>query len=322
MRKLILAIGLTAVILVGCGQENLQRSNPLDPQFGGNGVVVGSFFLNGQPMSGVTVFTTPATKTATTNSDGTYMLSIAPGTYTVLAQAPWFNPISSTQQAVIAGSTINVNFNPPNMTPNYHAPCGPEGFENYTSATSPGSPWSNISSGGTVFVDSSTSSAGIKSCMFDSGSLANQYSKLELYGLNTTGVRVSAKIKTDQFSLISNMKIGVTNMSSQTTEFGFDGSAADYVKYLLPSGFTGTPFVSPFPACNEWYYLYFEVNYEDRTARFELWNQNKTIKMMDSGTLTFSGTYGSIDKFYIKNSNYSSGTTINTYIDEIEIIKK
>ena len=322
MRKLFFAIGLTVIVFVGCGQDNLQRTNPLDPMFSGNGTFRGSFFLNGQPMSGVTVFTTPATKSAMTDSMGAYTISVPAGTYTVLAQAPWYSPVSSTQQAVTSGATVNVNFNPPNMTPNFHNPCSPEGFENYISATSPGSPWSNTSSGGTIYVDSGTSSAGVKSCRFDSGSSANEYSRLELYGLNTKGVRVSAKVKTDQFSLVCNIKIGVANTGSNPTEFGFDSSAADYVKYVLPTGLVGTPFVSPFPAVNSWYFLYFEVDYETNSAKFELWDQTRTVKMMDSGTLNFVGSFGNIDKFYIKNSNSTPATTINTYVDEVEIIKK
>jgi len=323
MRKYIfLCVVIPGLFLAGCGEENLQRSNPLDPQYSGNGVVVGSFFLNGQPMSGVSVFTTPATKTAMTDSMGAYTLSIPAGTYTVLAQAPWYAPVSSTQQAVTLGTTINVNFNPPNMTPNYVSPCIPDGFELYPSNFAPMAPWNCVSTGtGGITVDNAIFAMGVRSCRMHSGSNTGNNSKLQLFGINTKGVRITAKVRTE--NLNCNYKIGVSDPSGQTTEFGFDGLAFDKVRYKLPSGYTNDQTVTGGAiAVGTWYLISIEIDYETKLAVFQLWDSSKTTKYVDSGSISLSGTLGTIDKFYISNTNFTPAIDVTAYIDEITLVKK
>ncbi|MFH1073555.1 MAG: carboxypeptidase-like regulatory domain-containing protein [Candidatus Firestonebacteria bacterium] len=305
-------------ILCGCGPENLQRSNPLDPQYnagGETGTIEGTCFVETQPAVGANISTTPTTKNVQTDANGRYTLpGLSSGPYSVKAEVPWYTPYNSSTTQVVSDSITKVDIVIPSTNHNYQPPCIPEGFETYTPSLAPPTPWSISVSGGSVYVDGSCSSNGTKSCRLYSGSLGT-YAKLQLFGLNASkGVRVTAKMRTD--NLTGDIKIGVSDTGSKTTEFGFNNSTS--VKYLLPSGAVATPSLAATLTANTWYTFFFELDYETKTARFELWDRYKTTCHYNSNTVYFTDTFSTIDKFYISNTNSSSVANI----DEIEVIKK
>ena len=154
-----------------------------------------------------------------------------------------------------------------------------------------------------------------------SGSNTGNNSKLQLFGINTKGVRITAKVRTE--NLNCNYKIGVSDPSGQTTEFGFDGLAFDKVRYKLPSGYTNDQTVTGGAiAVGTWYLISIEIDYETKLAVFQLWDSSKTTKYVDSGSISLSGTLGTIDKFYISNTNFTPAIDVTAYIDEITLVKK
>ena len=316
MRNLFtIVLALSVVIIFGCGPENLQRSNLLDPEADGVTSIAGKCLVGTLPVAGVSIYTNPTSKAGVTDSNGWYTLTgLAAGSYSVVGAAPWYAAYTSTAYSIASGSRITVNMNI--ATPNYQAPCIPEDFETYTSAFAPPTPWNTSTSGGTVLVIYGFASSGSKSCSIASWASAGNYGKLQLFQLNAAkGVRVSAKIKTDNVSAVCNVKIGVTDTSSKTTEFGIDGYSATRLRYILPTGVTTDPNVANLVA-NTWYTLFFELDYETKTAIFELSDQYKTTSYFKSGSISFSGAgLGAIDKFYISNTLNGSGSSVGAIVD-------
>jgi|GEM_PF-2978375 len=327
--KNIFIFGLLAFtfFLSGCGKENLDRTNPLDPLYntgtgsGGTGVIEGICYVGSSPTAGAVIYTSPASKSTTTDALGKYTLSSVPvGTYSVKAEVPWYAPYTSGSFGLTAGSYRTENINIPNANFNYHNPCLPDGFETYSTGVVPSSPWTYTSSFGTVVVDGTVAANGSKSCKVDVGGTAGNFGNLELFGIYAAkGVRVSARMQVN--NLLSNVKMGVRDANSNVTEIGFDGSAAaNKVKYSYPPSNNVTPSIGTTLTVNTWYVFYIEVDNEAKTVKFQIWDRYKTTSYLNTGALSFSATTGSINKFYVSNTYYSAATVV--YVDDVEIIKK
>ncbi|OGF47992.1 MAG: hypothetical protein A2452_04890 [Candidatus Firestonebacteria bacterium RIFOXYC2_FULL_39_67] len=321
MRKIyILGLIVLSVALIGCGPENLQRSNPMDPLYngGGEGFVEGfvRYSSGGMSVNGATVSLVNTTKTNTTGDSGHYFFDKAPtGNITLTVTYPWYSD-SSQMIALAIGEHKTVDFSLSPGRPSNTFPCA---FSPYTFGQIPPSPWSTNKFGSASIlptVDSSASLSASQSVKFTCGTNLNDYSELVYSGINgTKGARVKAAINVSSINQNSFM-VGLKDLANNGPEIGIYNNNF-YRK--TPSG-TGS-ILSGFgaPAQGIFYYVEMVYDKEAGSVAYSVYSALDVI-MGIPYTITGQAKY-STDKVSVVLKDTSSVTTY-AYIDDIDVLKK
>ncbi|MFH1073556.1 MAG: carboxypeptidase-like regulatory domain-containing protein [Candidatus Firestonebacteria bacterium] len=317
MKKIYMIIlAVLAAGLSGCGPENLQRSNPLDPQYnvGGEAYIEGFVKVNGgAAVNGATVSLINMNRTVLTEATGYYSFAQAPtGNISLMASAPWYQ--DNTQTIMVTSGerkTLDFSLDYGRLST---FPCT---FDSYMLGISPPAPWQTYTSGTSLYpvVNSTFSVSPSYSCKFTCGTTIGDYSELRYSGLNAVkGIKVKAAINVISISSCSFMVKLKDASGSNGPEIGINGSDF-YLK--SPSG-TGQN-MSGSPSASTFYYV--EIIYESDTgsAFYTVFNTSNTII---SGPVTLNNVSKyTIDRVSVVNTAVSP-TAVSAYLDDIDIIKK
>lgn len=310
----LLAFAMLAVIFFGCGRENMERNNPMDPLYEGTseGFVEGFVRLSGgTAINGATVSLVNRNRITTTDGTGHYSFSNAPtGTISLVASYSWCQD-KSQSLTMLSGERKNLDFNLESGRPSATFPCA---FSPYTAGNVPPPPWQTYSNGSSIspVVSNLFSLSLSQSCRITCGAVGN-YSELKYTGLNAwKGIRVKAAINVNTMG--PNFMVKLKDGSGANgPEIGIYGSNFALV---TPSG--SQQLMSGAPAPGIWYYV--EIVYESDigSAIYTVYNSAGNVY---SGPMTFSNTAKyTIDRVSIVNT--STSISVDAYVDDIDIIKK
>ncbi|OGF48234.1 MAG: hypothetical protein A2231_04320 [Candidatus Firestonebacteria bacterium RIFOXYA2_FULL_40_8] len=223
MKKLhLIGCIVIAFVLLGCGQENLTRSNPLDPQYNGSSLGTATYTGKVRSTDGntflvnakVTLSGNNFNKQAYTNDTGDFLISDIPmgQNLTRSVTAAFHSGIQDTFTAT--NSTV---YDERVLTPK--PPIIEDSFETYTPAVQPTAPWFvsiSGSGGANVMAGGTLGSYDLNLSKSDAGGAAYAYRLIT----DNSSYKVSAKVQSNMGTYCFRLAL-CTNTNEEIAGIGF-----------------------------------------------------------------------------------------------------
>ena len=227
MRKTIAVIpALLSLLLYGCGQDNLTRSNPLDPQYNGSSLGTATYTGKVRSTDGntflanakVVISNNNFSKEAHTNDNGDFLISDIPmgQNFTRSVTAPFHSGIQDTFTA--SSSTV---YDERLLSPK--PPIVEDSFETYAPAAQPPAPWfvSSIASGGAnVMAGGSSGFYGLNLSKSDVSGEAYAYRQIT----DSSSYKISAKVQSNLGTYCFRLAL-CTNANEEIAGIGFTNTS-------------------------------------------------------------------------------------------------
>ncbi|OGF48236.1 MAG: hypothetical protein A2231_04330 [Candidatus Firestonebacteria bacterium RIFOXYA2_FULL_40_8] len=319
-KKYILGLIVLSAALTGCGQDNLERSNPLDPQYNaqGHGSAEGYVKYNGIGVTGATVLLLNTSNKTTSDGTGHYFISNLPaGNIILVASAPWYQEVSE-NVTLADNETKTMDFNLTDGRPSNTFPCA---FSPYAAGQEPPTPWSTNKFGTASILPTVNTDAGgflsaSQSVKFTCGTNLNDFSELTYSGINgTKGARVKAAINVSSITQNSFM-VALKDSANNGPEIGIYNNNF-YRK--TPSGTGSTLSGFGAPAQGNFYYVEMVYDSEAGSVAYSVYNSSGTamgIPYAISGQARYT-----VDRVSIVLKDTSNATTY-AYLDDIDVVRK